>query len=134
MHLQPFLYGSVELGDDLLRVRTPDYCSARDNHVSNSLRGEGGRRGRGERRRGGREKGGGEGGRVGRGERGRKREEKREGKKGKGGGRSHECTHTHTHTHTHTSLTSQIHFHNKRRKGLVSCVYKVCPTGMQLAR
>ena len=55
MHLQPFLYGSVELGDDLLRVRTPDYCSARDNHVSNSLRGEGGRRGRGERRRGGRE-------------------------------------------------------------------------------
>ena len=41
MHLQPFLYRSAELSDDLLRVRTPDYCSARDYHVSTSLRGEG---------------------------------------------------------------------------------------------
>ena len=51
MHLQPFLYRSAELSDDLLRVRTPDYCSARDNHVSTSLRGEGRRGGRGERRK-----------------------------------------------------------------------------------
>ena len=51
MHLQPFLYRSAELGNDLLRVRTPDYCSARDYHVSTSLRGEGRRGGRGERRK-----------------------------------------------------------------------------------
>ena len=76
VHLQPFLYGSAELGDDLLKARTPDYCSARDNHVSTSLRGEG--------RRGGR---GGEGGEKG-GEKGRmEREEKREGKKGEWRGR-----------------------------------------------
>ena len=56
MHLQPFLYGSAELSDGLLRVRTPDYCSARDYHVSTSLRGEGRRGGRGERRKGGRER------------------------------------------------------------------------------
>ena len=31
-----------------------------------------------------------------------------------------------------TSLTSQTHF-RKRGKGLVNCVYKPCPTGMQLA-
>ena len=49
MHLQPFLYGSAELSDDLLRVRTLNYCSARDDHVSTSLRGEGRRGGRGER-------------------------------------------------------------------------------------
>ena len=39
--MQSFLYRSAELSDDLLRVRTPDYCSARDYHVSTSLRGEG---------------------------------------------------------------------------------------------
>ena len=74
VHLQPFLYRSAELSDDLLRVRTPDYCSARDNHVSTTLRGEGRRKGR-EGEEGG-EKGG------------REREEKREDKKGKRGGRS----------------------------------------------
>ena len=30
------------------------------------------------------------------------------------------------------SLASQTHF-RKRGKGLVNCVYKPCPTGMQLA-
>ena len=45
MHLQPFLYRSAELGNDLLRVRTPDYCSARDYHVSTSLRGREGEEG-----------------------------------------------------------------------------------------
>ena len=30
------------------------------------------------------------------------------------------------------SLASQTHF-RKRGKGLVNCVYKLCPTGMQLA-
>ena len=75
--MQPFLYRSAELSDDLLRVRTPDYCSARDNHVSTSLRGEGRRGGRGG-------EGGEKGGEKGRMEREEKREEKREeGKKGK---------------------------------------------------
>ena len=73
MHLQPFLYGSAELSDDHLRVRTTDYCSARDNHVSTNLRGEGRKGGRGERRKG-------EGGEKG-GEKGRmERKEKRKGK------------------------------------------------------
>ena len=54
MNLQPFLHGSAELSDDLLRVRTPDYCSARDIHVSTSLRGEERRGVRGERRKVGR--------------------------------------------------------------------------------
>ena len=31
-----------------------------------------------------------------------------------------------------SSLASQTHF-RKRGKGLVNCVYKPCPTGMQLA-
>ena len=54
MNLQLFLYRSAELSDELLNVRTPDYCSARDNLVSTSLRGEGRRGGRGERRKVGR--------------------------------------------------------------------------------
>ena len=35
-------------------------------------------------------------------------------------------------TMTRVSLASQTHF-RKRGKGLVNCVYKPCPTGMQLA-
>ena len=59
MNLQPFLYRSAELGDDLLRVRTPDYCSTGDYHVSTSLRGKG-REGRKGRKGEGREEKGGE--------------------------------------------------------------------------
>ena len=115
MHLQPFLYRSAELSDDLLRVRTPDYCSARDYHVSTTLRGEGEEK----EEKGRMEKEGEEGGEKG----GTEREEKREGKKGKRGGRREvTVSHEHTHTHTHTSLTSQTHFHKKKGKGLVNCV------------
>ena len=106
--MQSFLYRSAELGDDPPRGRTPDYCSARDYHVSTSLRGEG-------RREGGKERGGGEEGRR-RGEEKRGGEEKggRRGERGeerrKGGreeGRSKVRVRTHTHTHTYTSLTRQ---------------------------
>ena len=45
MNLQLFLYRSAELSDELLNVRTPDYCSARDNLVSTSLRGREGEEG-----------------------------------------------------------------------------------------
>ena len=68
VHLQSFLYKSAELSDDLLRDRTSDYCSARDNHVSTSLRGEGRRGGRAERENGEGEEGG---------EKGKTRREKR---------------------------------------------------------
>ena len=96
----------MELGDDPPRVRTPDYCSARDYHVSTSLRGEGRRGGRVERGKEEREE-------EVRGEKGGRREgrkgegggrEMREGRKGEGGRRGVErsdckaCAHTHTHT------------------------------------
>ena len=56
---------TMPLDTDLLRVRTPDYRSARDSHVSNSLRGEERRGGRGEKEE-------------------ELEEEKREGRKGEG--------------------------------------------------
>ena len=79
MHFWPFLYGSSEFNDDLLSVRTPDCCSARDNYASTSLRGQGRRGGRGER--GGEEEG---------------KEKRGKDKVGE------DCkAHAHTHTYTH---------------------------------
>ena len=57
MHLQSFLYRCAELSDDPPRVRTPDYCSARDTLGKERGGGEERRRKGEERRKGGGEMG-----------------------------------------------------------------------------